>query len=478
MKSVRRGKRRNEDLTVRGILLDTVPWAVLEAEQNAGLAPLSVEEGLLFEPNNLIERMIERENMLKAYKQVVRNKGAAGVDNMSVEELMPYLRSEWANIKVKLLAGDYYPQPVKQVEIPKPGGGKRKLGIPTVVDRMIQQALYQVLEPIFDPHFSDSSYGFRRGRSTHQAVEAFKSHVSSGKTWVVDVDLEKFFDTVNHHVLLSRVERRVKDRKVLRLIHRYLKAGALVEGSFCCSKEGTPQGGPLSPLLSNILLNDLDEELEKRGHKFTRYADDLRVYVGSRKAGERVLASLQVYLEEKLKLKVNEVKSQVVKAHKSIFLGYSLTWGNTPKLRVPRQSVSKLRVKLRAHFRSGRGRNLGRFINETLNKTIKGWINYFKLAEVKSFAQALDGWIRRRLRNIKWRQWKGPLTRQREMRRHGLSGERAARSASNGRGAWWNSGASHMNQALPKKYFDKLGLVSTLDELMKFKRKLRNRRDT
>jgi RNA-directed DNA polymerase len=478
LKSVRRGKRRNEDLTVRGILMDTVPWAVLEADQNAELAPLSLEEEHLFEPTSLLERMVERENMMKAYKQVVKNKGSAGIDGMPVDDLKAFLQAEWADIKMELLSGSYKPKPVKRVEIPKPGGGRRKLGVPTVLDRLIQQALHQVLEPIFDPTFSENSYGFRRGRSAHQAIGAFKAHVESGKSWVVDVDLEKFFDRVDHQILLSRLRRKVKDERVLKLINRYLKAGVLVDGDYQPSREGTPQGGPLSPLLSNVMLDDLDKELEKRGHQFARYADDLRVFVGSRKSGERVLSSLEKYLRERLKLKVNPEKSQVVRGCHSTFLGYSLTAGRSAKLRVPKASLKKIRDKLRAHFRSGRGRNLGNFIKETLKKTIKGWINYFKLAEVKSFAKDLDGWVRRRLRNIKWRQWKGSWTRKRELMRRGLSEERAVRSSFNQRGPWWNSGASHMNQAFPKSYFDKLGLVSMLDELMKFKMKLRNRRDT
>ena len=478
LKSVRRGKRRNEDLTVRGILMDTVPWAVLEADQNAELAPLSLDEERLFEPTSLIERMVERENMLKAYKQVLKNKGAAGVDDMPVGHLQSFLQSQWADIKVSLLSGKYKPQPVKRVEIPKPGGGKRPLGIPTVVDRLIQQALHQILEPLFDPDFSENSYGFRRGRSAHQAVEAFKGHVESGKCWVVDVDLEKFFDRVDHQILLSRLRRKIEDERVLKLINSYLKAGVLVDGVYAKTDLGTPQGGPLSPLLSNVMLDDVDKELESRGHKFTRYADDIRVYVSSRKAGERVLESLSKYLSQRLKLSVNVDKSQVVRGNQSTFLGYSLTVGLNPKLRVPKASIKKIRSKLRAHFMSGRGRNLGRFIRDTLNKTIKGWINYFKLAEVKSFAKDLDGWVRRRLRNIKWRQWKRPWKRKQELMRRGLSEERAVMSSFNGRGPWWNSGASHMNQAFPKRYFDKMGLVSILDEHVKFKRKLRNRRDT
>lgn len=478
MKALRRGKRRNEDLTVRDILLETVPWAVLEEEANVALAPLSVEDKSLFENSSLIERMVERENMFKAYDRVVKNKGSAGIDKISVEDLKPYLQKEWVNIKIKLLDGKYQPQPVKRVEIPKPGGGIRKLGIPTVVDRLIQQSLHQELDLIFDSDFSDSSYGFRKGRSAHQAVEQFRKHVASGKKWVVDIDLEKFFDLVNHDVLLARVERKVKDKKVLKLIRSYLKAGYLNDGQRVASDQGMPQGGPLSPILSNILLDDLDKELEQRGHSFTRYADDLRIYVGSEKAGTRVMKSVSDYLVKVLRLRVNHKKSQVVRARRSIFLGYSVTNHKEPKLRAPKHSLQKFKQKLKVKFRKGRGRNLMKFIQESLNKSIKGWINYFKLAEVKSFAKQLDGWIRRRLRNIKWRQWRRPWTRRSELMRHGLKEERAVQSAFNQRGPWWNSGASHMNYAFPKKYFDKLGLVSILDELQKFKMKLKNRRGT
>ena len=339
---MRRGKRRNKDLTVRDILLETVPWAVLEEEANVALAPLSVEDRSLFENSSLIERIVERENMFKAYDRVVKNKGSAGIDKMSVGDLKPYLQKEWVNIKIKLLDGKYQPQPVKQVEIPKPGGGVRKLGIPTVVDRLIQQSLHQELDLIFDAGFSDSSYGFRKGRSAHQAVEQFRKHVASGKKWVVDIDLEKFFDLVNHDVLLARVERKVKDKKVLKLIRSYLKVGYLKCGQRLASSEGMPQGGPLSPILSNILLDDLDKELEERGHSFTRYADDLRIYVSSRKAGDRVMKSVSNYLVKVLRLRVNQEKSQVVKARYSSFLGYSVTHHKVPKLRVPKQSLQKV----------------------------------------------------------------------------------------------------------------------------------------
>lgn len=475
MKAVRRGKRRKEDLTVESLLAEA--GVVPEFELESALAPLSVEEESLFEPSKLIERVVERENMKKAYARVMRNKGASGVDEMPVGELKDSLKVQWPRIKEELVSGAYEPHPVKRVEIPKPNGGIRLLGIPTVVDRLIQQALSQVLSPIFEPHFSERSFGFRPGRSAHGAVKLGQKFVASGKVWVVDVDLEKFFDRVNHDVLLSRVERRVKDFTVIKLIRKYLKAGIMENGIVSRSEEGTPQGGPLSPLLSNILLDDLDKELEARGHDFARYADDCQIFVGSENAGKRVLESITEYLEKNLRLKVNREKSQVVKAHRTKFLGYSLTANKEPKLRVPRQVIAKLKAKLKVKFRAGRGRNLKRFINEDLNPIIRGWINYFKLAEVKRFCEELDQWIRRKLRLTLWRQWKKPWTRRNKLIKLGLSEERAVMSAFNRRGPWWNSGQSHMNLALPKQYFDRLGLVSMLDKLLEAQRNFRNRRD-
>ncbi len=418
------------------------------------------------ETTQLMNAVVERENMIAALRRVERNKGAAGVDEMPVSALRPFLKEQWPRIKEELLSGSYRPLAVREVKIPKPGGkGVRKLGIPTVVDRLIQQALHQVLSPIFDPFFSDHSYGFRPGRSAHQAVLQAREYVSGGRGWVVDMDLEKFFDHVNHDILMSRVGRRVGDRRVLALIRRYLQAGTMAGGVMSPRHEGTPQGGPLSPLLSNILLDDLDKELERRGHAFCRYADDCNVYVRSGRAGERVLASLTSYLKKRLKLTVNRDKSAVDRPWRRAFLGYSMTWHKQPRLKVAPASVKRLKSKLRTAFRRGRGCNLGRFITEDLKPLLKGWINYFRLAEVKRVFAELDGWIRRKLRNILWRQWKRPLARARNLIRGGLSRERAWRSATNGRGPWWNSGASHMNHALRRSYFDRCGLVCLLTEL-------------
>lgn len=417
------------------------------------------------EEDVMMEQVVERENMKRAYERVVRNKGAAGVDGMKVEELLPYLQRSWARIKEELVSGSYRPEGVRVVEIPKASGGKRQLGIPTVVDRLIQQALHQVLSPIYEPTFSEHSYGFRAGRSTHGVIQKAREYQREGRRWVVDMDLAKFFDEVNHDRLMSRLAIRIKDKRILRLIRRYLQAGMMIDGITTQREKGTPQGSPLSPLLSNIVLDELDKELERRGHRFGRYADDCNIYVKSRRAGERVMASITIFVEEKLKLKVNREKSAVARPWQRKFLGYSFTFHKEPKIRVSETSVERFREKVKETFRRGRGRNLKRFIKEDLNPQIRGWITYFKLTETKGFAEDLDGWIRRRLRVIIWRQCKKPRTRKRRLIQRGLSPERAAASAYNGRGAWWNSGASHMNLAYPKKYFVSLGLFSMLDYL-------------
>src|SRR5215475_4040154 len=414
-----------------------------------------------------MEAVVARENMFRAYERVVSNKGAAGVDGMTVEQLKPYLQEHWAKIKEELLKGEYQPQPVRCVEIPKPQGGMPNCRIPTVVDRLIQQALHQVLSPVFEPDFSESSYGFRPGRSAHQAVGQARGYVAEGRRWVADLDLEKFFDRVNHDVLMSRLARKISDKRALGVIRRYLQAGMMTGGVVSPRTEGTPQGGPLSPLMSNVLLDELDKELERRGHKFCRYADDCNIYVRSRQAGERVMASVTEFLEKRLRLKVNREKSAVARPWERKFLGYSMTWHKQPRLKVAESSIKRLKEKVRVIFREGRGRSLNQVIKD-LNALLRGWMQYFRLAEVKGIYEELDGWIRRKLRCLIWLQWKRPKTRTKELIKRGLEKLRAWKSASNGRGSWWNAGASHMNEALPKSYFDRLGLVSLLDKQQKF----------
>jgi RNA-directed DNA polymerase len=420
----------------------------------------------------LMEEVVRRENLMAAYRRVVQNDGAAGIDGMTVDDLMPHCRLHWERIRKELLGGTYQPAPVRKVEIPKPGGkGMRMLGIPTVLDRLIQQALHQVLTPIFEPTFSDGSFGFRPGRGTHDAVRRAQSHMASGHRWVVDLDLEKFFDRVNHDVLMARVARKVKDKRVLLLIRRYLQAGMMVGGLVSPRTEGTPQGGPLSPLLSNILLDDLDKELERRGHRFVRYADDCNVYVKSKESGGRVMASLERFLRDRLRLKVNPDKSAVARPWNRKFLGYSVTVHRQPRLKVAPESIRRLKAKMRLILRPGRGRALATVIRQ-LTPIIRGWTAYFRLANVKGVFEDLDQWLRRKLRSILWRQWKRPRFRFRELCRRGLDATRAAASAFNGHGPWWNAGASHMNQAVPVAELRNMGLTSFVQEHQRPRRPL------
>jgi RNA-directed DNA polymerase len=408
--------------------------------------------------------------MLAAYHRVVSNKGAPGVDGVTVEELESLLRRRWEAIREKLFSGTYVPNAVRKVEIPKPGGkGVRMLGIPTTLDRLIQQALLQVMQPTFDPTFSAHSFGFRPGRSAHQALDRAKEYIAAGHRWVVDMDLEKFFDRVNHDVLMSRLARRIGDKRILRLIRRYLQAGMMAGGIASPRSEGTPQGGPLSPLLSNVLLDELDKELEQRGHRFVRYADDCNIYVCSRRAGERVLDSTERFLKKRLRLTVNREKSAVDRPWKRKFLGYTFTMHYQPKLKVAPESVRRFKGRLREMFRRGRGRSLRRVIGD-LRPVLIGWVSYYRKSEVRNVFEQLDQWIRRKLRVILWRQWKRNWTRAKELIRRGLSPEQAWTSATNGRGPWWNAGASHMNRAVPTRYLSQLGLVSLIQQRLQLAR--------
>lgn len=419
-------------------------------------------EDSIQETASLMEAVLERENMKAAYNRVIRNKGAPGVDQMTTEDLKAYLKKYWLQIKDELLTGRYEPNPVRQVEIPKPDGGVRKLGIPTVIDRMIQQALHQVLSPIFEKDFSESSYGFRPGRSAHQAVLKAREYIAEGRKWVVDLDLEKFFDRVNHDILMSRVARKIKDKNVLLLIRKYLQAGIMINGLESPSEEGTPQGGPLSPLLSNIMLDDLDKELEERGHKFCRYADDCNIYVKSQEAGQRVMDSIKRYLEERLKLKVNIQKSEVARPWKRKFLGYTVTHGQ-PRIKIADKAIKKMKDKVRDKLQPGKGKKVESTVKE-LNTLLRGWINYFKLTEVMTILDRLDAWIRRKLRKIIWEQLKKPRTREKALIKHGVSKGEARNTAGSRKGAWRSARTKAMQLAYPNKYFEDMGLVSLLQE--------------
>lgn len=442
-------------------------------ERNSSSAGLGAEIGTAADGQTkaeglrLMEAAVERSNLWRAYERVVRNKGAAGVDGLRVSGFKAWLQQHWPSVKAALLAGDYMPAAIRKVDIPKPCGGMRTLGIPTVVDRLIQQALLQILQPEFDPEFSGHSYGFRPGRNAHQAVKAAREYIAQGRRWVVDMDLEKFFDRVNHDILMSRLARKIKDERVLKLIRRYLEAGMMEGGIVSMRTEGTPQGGPLSPLLSNILLTDLDRELERRGHRFCRYADDCNIYVKSEVAGQHAMEAITCYLEKELKLQVNRNKSAVARPWQRKFLGYSVTWHKQSRLKIADSSLKRLKDKVREIVVGNSSRNLGKTI-EALNPVLRGWTAYFKLTEVKGVLQELDGWIRRKLRCLLWRQWKRVYTRAKNLMQNGMAEERAWRSATNQRGSWWNAGASHMNQAFPKRFFDALGLVSLLDTQQRF----------
>ena len=422
----------------------------------------ATEDKTVPQTDELMKEVLQRENLLNALKRVQSNKGAPGIDGMTVEELPGYLKKEWPRIREELLTASYGPSPVRSNDIPKPGGGTRMLGIPTALDRFIGQAILQVLSPIFDPDFSEFSYGFRPGRSALEAVKQARCYIRAGYRWLVDLDLEKFFDRVNHDILMSRLARRIQDKRLLKLIRRYLEAGIMVGGVASPRREGTPQGSPLSPVLSNVLLDDLDKELSRRGHAFCRYADDCNIYVRSRKAGERVMASITGFIERRLKLKVNQSKSAVARPWRRKFLGYTVTSEYKARLKLAPESVKRTKDRIRQITgRQARGCNLKKVIDE-VNLLLRGWFNYFRLAEVKLAFEILDQWIRRRLRKLLWRQWKKPKTRFKKMVHLGVNPARARKAAAGGRGPWYNAGASHMHAVIPNRLLAKWGLMSLL----------------
>ena len=403
----------------------------------------------------LMERVLTRDNLLKALKRVERNKGAAGIDGMSTKQLRAHLKQHWPQIKQQLLCGKYQPQAVLRVQIPKPAGGRRKLGIPTVLDRFIQQALLQVLQDQWDDSFSQFSYGFRPGRSAHQAIKQAQQYVKAGQRWVVDIDLEKFFDRVDHDKLMGKVRQRVNDPRVLRLIRGYLRCSVLINDALHETIAGTPQGGPLSPLLANLLLNELDQQLESRGHCFVRYADDCNIYVGSRKAGERVKASITRFLSYRLKLSVNEAKSAVARPWHRSFLGFTIS--SRANRRVSLKAVKALKQRVRAITRRTRGRSIEQIISE-LRKYLTGWKLYYGIAQVRSMLRELDSWIKRRLRSYLWKQW--GRSGYRQLRKLGVTRDLAWNTCKSAHGPWRLSRSPALAFALPARYFAKLGLPS------------------
>ena len=406
-----------------------------------------------------MEAVVERDNLKKALAQVKRNKGAGGIDGMTVEDLPAYLKEHWLAIRSQLLDGTYKPQPVRRVEIPKASGGLRPLGIPTVLDRFIQQAVMQVLQADWDGTFAETSFGFRPGRSAHQAVAQAQAYIASGHAVVVDIDLEKFFDRVNHDILMGLVAKRVADKQLLKLIRGFLTAGVLEGGLVSPTEEGTPQGGPLSPLLSNLMLDVLDKELEKRGHRFVRYADDCNIYMRSRKAGERVLGGIEKFLEKRLKLKINKAKSAVARPSVRKFLSFSFTRGKRPRRRVAPQALARFKAKVRELTRRTAGRSLEQIV-EKLSVYLKGWRGYFGFCQTPSVLRKLDEWIRRRLRAIVWTQWKRGPARFDELRRRGVGRELALKTAGNPRGPWRLANSAALTMALPNIFFASLGLPS------------------
>ena len=411
-----------------------------EAESPAGIEPL-------------MEAVCERSNCKQALARVKRNKGSAGIDGMTVEQLPAYLKQHWPAIRQQLLSGTYKPQPVKRVEIPKPDGGMRKLGIPTVLDRFIQQAAMQVLQRIWDGTFSNHSYGFRPQRSAHQAVTRAQQYLAEGYRWVVDLDLEKFFDRVNHDKLMAQIGKRISDQRMLKLIRAFLKAGVMESGLVSPVDEGTLQGGPLSPLLSNIVLDELDRELERRGHRFVRYADDSNIYVRSRRAGERVMTSIGKFITSKLKLKVNDEKSAVARPWARKFLGFSFTWQREPKRRLAPKAIARFKQRVRELTSRTRGVNVEMMVQQ-LSRYLIGWRGYF------AFCQTPSVLVRRRLRSVIWKQWKRGKVRFAELHKRGVGKDLAAQTAGSPHGPWRLSNSPALAIALPNAYFASLGLPS------------------
>ena len=407
----------------------------------------------------LLNQILSRENMLQALKRVEQNKGSHGVDMMPVQNLRQHIVENWLSIKEAILKGTYEPMPVRRVEIPKPDGGVRLLGIPTVTDRLIQQAIAQVLSKVYDPTFSENSYGFRPNRNAHDAVRKAKEYIRDGHRWVVDMDLEKFFDKVNHDRLMSTLAKRIQDKPLLKLIRKYLQSGVMINGVVSSTLEGTPQGGPLSPLLSNIVLDELDKELERRGHKFVRYADDCNIYVKSKRAGLRTMASIQRFIEGKLRLKVNEKKSAVDRPWKRKFLGFSFTFHKEPKVRIAKESLKRMKNKVR-EITSRKMPYPMEYRIQKLNQYLMGWCGYFALADTKSIFLELDKWIRRRLRMCLWKNWKKPKTKIRNLIQLGVPQWQAYEWGNTRKSYWRISNSPILHRTLGNSYWRNQGLKS------------------
>jgi len=419
----------------------------------------SVNDGT-FDTSRLLEEVLERNNMLLALKRVISNKGSYGVDGMKTDELREHIKKHWTTVKAKILEGKYNPSPVRRVEIPKPDGGIRLLGIPTVQDRLIQQAIAQVLSKIYEPLFSENSFGFRPRRGAKDAITKSKQYINQGNKWVVDMDLEKFFDKVNHDILMNKLEKKIQDKKLLSLIRKYLKSGILINGVSVASEEGTPQGGPLSPLLANIMLDGLDKELEKRGHKFCRYADDNNVYVKSKRAGLRVMKFMTNIIENKLKLKVNKDKSSVDFVSKRKFLGFSFYFSKSgAEIRIHEKSIKRFKEKVKFYTNRNKGVSM-EYRLPKLNQIIRGWINYYGIANARGKLVELDKWIRRRLRACIWKQWKKISTKERNLVKLGIDKYKAWQYANTRKGYWRISNSPILSKSLNNKYLESLGFIS------------------
>jgi len=437
--------------------------ALLDSGQGMNALTAKKHSSDLVKLVNLLEEILDKQNLNRAYSQILSNKGARtpGVDGMTVPQLDAYVQKHWPKIEAQLRQGTYQPLPVKRVEIPKPGGGVRQLGIPSALDRLLQQAVLQVLQPIFDPTFSDHSYGFRPGRSAHQAVAQAQEYQQEGYRWVVDMDLEKFFDRVNHDRLMARLAERIDDKELLKLIRAFLTSGVMENGLVQATEEGTPQGGPLSPLLSNIVLDELDQELMARGHRFVRYADDCNIYVRSRRAAERTLESVTRFVERKLRLKVNRAKSAVDRPWRRKFLGFSFTNHRQTKRRIALASIERFQERIRELTGRTRGSTLEDVIGE-LTRYLRGWLGYFGFCQTQSVLRDLESWLHRRLRALLWKRWKRGPVRFRELRQRGVSHDLAAQSAGSSHNVWRLSRSPALNFALPGKFWKSLGLPSLI----------------